>query len=131
MDSEYLSEEEGVAIFQISSEKKIFLFDIISLKKNHKFKTLFLDLMSNENIIKVIYIIFLFSFLLIYNFKVGHSIAGDCSQIQESFDFTEQILINNYYEITKLYQNLRAMIAQECLKTSLKHIAKELLSNIQ
>jgi len=57
LDSEFLSEEEGVAIFQMSNEKKIFIFDLISLKKNNNFKDYFLELMKNEKIIKVIFFI--------------------------------------------------------------------------
>ncbi len=66
--------------------------------------------------------------------KVGHSIAGDCSQIEQSFNFTSQIIINNYYELTKLYQNYQQSLVKSdssintTLKTSLKHICKELLS---
>lgn len=46
-------EEEGVAIFQISGEKKTFIFDVFKMDCVAKFFDRFFDLLENKNIIKV------------------------------------------------------------------------------
>lgn len=67
--------------------------------------------------------------------EVGHSISGDCCQLEQSFEFKEQIIINHYYEITNLYKKISEIFEKKnelnefsTIKTSLKHISKTLLS---
>lgn len=57
-DSEFMPQldifvDPGVAIIQLSTEKKVYIYDMISFKFNDKFGEMLSDLFSNEKVIKV------------------------------------------------------------------------------